>query len=159
VALRTHPRLNATLLGNEIELLQDIHVGFAVQVDEGLLVPVVRDTDRRTLSEIAAERRRLVEAARDGSLTVDDVTGSTFTVTDLGSYGIDFFTPIINPPEVAILGLGRVVQRPGIVRDKVVNRLAMMLCLSFDHRVLDGAPAAAFLQTMTTLLAKPDSLF
>jgi pyruvate dehydrogenase E2 component (dihydrolipoamide acetyltransferase) len=159
VALRAHPRLNATLLGDEIELLPDVHVGFAVQVDEGLLVPVVRDADRRTLAEIAAERRRLVEAARDGSLTVDDVTGSTFTVTDLGSYGIDFFTPIINPPEVAILGLGRVVQKPGIARDKVVNRLSMMLCLSFDHRVLDGAPAAAFLQTMTTLLAKPESLF
>jgi len=159
VALRAHPRLNATLLGDEIELLQDIHVGFAVQVDEGLLVPVVRDADRRTLTEIAGERRRLVKAARDGSLTVDDVTGSTFTVTDLGSYGIDFFTPIINPPEVAILGLGRVVQKPAILRDKVVNRLSMMLCLSFDHRVLDGAPAAAFLQTMTTLLAKPEGLF
>ncbi len=159
VALRAHPRLNAILLGDEIELLEDIHIGIAVQVDEGLLVPVVRDVDRRTLTEIIEEKRRLVEAARNGSLTVDDVTGSTFTVTDLGSYGIDFFAPIINPPEVAILGLGRVVKKPFVSRDKVVNRLSMMLCLSFDHRVLDGAPAAAFLQTVTTLLAKPDSLF
>ena len=159
VALRTHPRLNAILLGDEIELLQDIHIGIAVQVDDGLLVPVVRDADRRTLTEIVEEKRRLVEAAGNGSLTVDDVTGSTFTVTDLGSYGIDFFAPIINPPEVAILGLGRMVQKPFISRDKLVNRLSMMLCLSFDHRVLDGAPAAAFLQTVSTLLAKPDSLF
>jgi len=159
VALGTHPRLNAILLGDEIELLQDIHIGVAMQVDEGLLVPVVRDADRRTLTEIVEEKRRLVKAARDGSLTVDDVTGSTFTVTDLGNYGIDFFAPIINPPEVAILGLGRVVRKPFISRDKLVNRLSMMLCLSFDHRVLDGAPAAAFLQTVSTLLAKPDSLF
>jgi pyruvate dehydrogenase E2 component (dihydrolipoamide acetyltransferase) len=159
VALRTHPRLNAILLGDEIELLQDIHIGIAVQVDDGLLVPVVRDADRRTLTEIVAEKRRLVEAARNGSLTVDDVTGSTFTVTDLGSFGVDFFAPIINPPEVAILGLGRIVQKPFVSRDKLVNRLSMMLCLSFDHRVLDGAPAAAFLQTVSTLLAKPDSLF
>jgi len=159
VALRAHPRLNATLLGNEIELLEDIHIGFAVQVDDGLLVPVIRDADRRTLAEIAEEKRRLVEAARSGSLTVDDVTGSTFTVTDLGNYGVDFFTPIINPPEVAILGVGRVVKKPFVSRDRVVNHLSMMLCLSFDHRVLDGVPAAAFLQTVTTLLAKPDSLF
>ena len=94
VALRTHPRLNAILLGDEIELLQDIHIGIAVQVDDGLLVPVVRDADRRTLTEIVEEKRRLVEAARNGSLTVDDVTGSTFTVTDLGSYGIDFSRPL-----------------------------------------------------------------
>ena len=159
VALRAHPRLNAVLLGDEIELLDDIHIGFAVQVDEGLLVPVIRDADRRTLTEIAGEKRRLLDAARNGSLTVDGVTGSTFTITDLGSYGIDSFAPIINPPEVAILGLGRVGARPAVSRGKLANRATMMLCLSFDHRVLDGAPAAAFLQTVTALLAKPDSLF
>lgn len=159
VALRAHPMLNAVLLGDEIELLEDVHIGIAVQTEEGLLVPVIRDADRRTLTEIAQEKRRLVEAARNSTLQVDDVTGSTFTVTDLGSYGIDFFAPIINPPEVAILGLGRAGVRPVVSRGKLTNRAVMMLCLSFDHRVLDGAPAAAFLQTVAGLLAKPDSLF
>ncbi|HID87817.1 MAG TPA: 2-oxo acid dehydrogenase subunit E2, partial [Anaerolineae bacterium] len=98
-ALREHPLLNATLVGDEIQLLEEIHIGVAVALEDGLIVPVVRDADKKTLQEIAQETRRLAERAREGTLTVDEVTGSTFTVTNLGMYGVEIFTPIINPPE------------------------------------------------------------
>lgn len=158
-ALKTHPQLNAILLGDEIELLKDIHIGIAVPLKDGLLVPVIRNADQRTVVEIAQETRRLAKAARTGTLTVDDATGSTFTVTDLGVHGIDSFVPIINPPEVAILGIGRIVRKPVVFQGKIASRLMMMLCLTFDHRVVDGAPAAAFLRTVSKLLAKPQGLF
>jgi pyruvate dehydrogenase E2 component (dihydrolipoamide acetyltransferase) len=158
-ALKTHPQLNAILLGDEIELLEDIHIGIAVPLKDGLLVPVVRNADQRTVVEIAQETRRLSRAARAGTLTVDDATGSTFTVTDLGVYGVDFFVPIINPPEAAILGIGRIVKRLVIFQGQPAQRLMMTLCLAFDHRVVDGAPAAAFLRTVSKLLVKPQRLF
>jgi len=159
MALKTHPQLNAILLGDGIELIQDIHIGIAVQLEDGLLVPVVRNADRRTVAEIAQETRRLTKAARTGTLTVDDATGSTFTVTDLGVHGIDSFVPIINPPEAAILGIGRIVKKPVVFKGKITSRFIMMLCLAFDHRVVDGAPAAAFLRTVSRLLTKPLGLF
>jgi pyruvate dehydrogenase E2 component (dihydrolipoamide acetyltransferase) len=159
MALKTHPQLNAILLGDEIELIQDIHIGIAVQLEDGLLVPVIRNADRRTVAEIAQETRRLTKAARTGTLTVDDATGSTFTVTDLGVHGIDSFVPIINPPEAAILGIGRIVKKPVVFRGKIATRFMMMLCLAFDHRVVDGAPAAAFLRMVSRLLTKPQGLF
>lgn len=158
LALKSHPRLNAILLGDEIELLEDIHIGFSVPLPDGLLVPVIRNADHRPASAIAQESRRLARAARAGRLTVDDVTGGTFTVTDLGVYGVDFFVPIINPPEVAILGLGRVANKLALHQGRRVVRARLMLCLAFDHRVVDGAPAAAFLRTLTRLLARPDEL-
>ena len=159
MALKTHPQLNAILLGDEIELIQDIHIGIAVQLEDGLLVPVIRNADRRTVAEIAQETRRLIQAARTSTLTVDDATGSTFTVTDLGVHGIDSFVPIINPPEAAILGIGRIVKKPVVFKGKIVSRFMMMLCLAFDHRVVDGTPAAAFLRTVSRLLIKPQGLF
>ncbi len=159
MALKNHPQLNAVLLGDEVELLKEIHIGVAVQLKDGLLVPVIRNADRRTVAEIATERRRLIKAAHAGTLTVDDAAGSTFTVTDLGVYGIDSFVPIINPPEAAILGIGRVAKKPLIWRNGFVARATVMLCLTFDHRVVDGAPAAAFLRTITRLLARPQRLF
>ncbi|MFN8483235.1 MAG: dihydrolipoamide acetyltransferase family protein [Anaerolineae bacterium] len=158
-ALRQHPHLNAVLLGDEIELLDDINIGIAVPLTEGVLVAVVRDADRLTATQIARKTRRLAKAAQAGTLTVDEVVGSTFTVTDLGVYGVDFFVPIINPPEAAILGVGRINEKPVILRGKVAPRHMMMLCLSFDHRVVDGAPAAAFLHSVSKLLEKPQSLF
>jgi pyruvate dehydrogenase E2 component (dihydrolipoamide acetyltransferase) len=159
IALKAHPQLNAVLLGDEIELLEEIHVGIAVPLEDGLLVPVVRHADRLTVGAIAQETRRLARSARSDKLTVDDVAGSTFTVTDLGVYGVDFFVPIINPPEAAILGIGRIIERPVILRGEVVARSMMMLCLTFDHRVVDGVPAAAFLHAVSGLLAKPRRLF
>jgi pyruvate dehydrogenase E2 component (dihydrolipoamide acetyltransferase) len=159
MALKKHPQLNAILLGDEIELLQEIHIGIAVQLRDGLLVPVIRNADQRTVAEIAQERRRLTQSAHAGTLTVDDAAGSTFTLTDLGVYGIDFFVPIINPPEAAILGTGRIIKKPVILHNGPVTRSMMMLCLTFDHRVVDGAPAAAFLHTIARLLTKPQGLF
>ncbi len=154
-ALRGHPLLNATLIGDEIHLLEPIHVGIAVALDEGLIVPVLRDADQRTVQEIAQEARRLAQGAREGSLSVDEVTGSSFTITNLGSYGIDGFTPIINSPEVAILGVGRIVEKPVIYQGEIARRSSMVLSLTIDHRIVDGAPAAGFLQSLRDLLENP----
>ncbi len=154
-ALKGHPRLNAWLEGEQVQLVQAIHIGVAVALDEGLIVPVVRDADRRSLREIAQETQRLTLCAREGTLTREEVMGSTFSVTNLGMYGIDAFTPIINPPESAILGVGRIYEK--LVRDPqgAEWRHVMTLSLTFDHRAVDGAPAAAFLQTIGKYLENP----
>jgi pyruvate dehydrogenase E2 component (dihydrolipoamide acetyltransferase) len=147
-ALRRHPRLNARLDGNVISLCGEVNVGMAVALDEGLIVPVVHNADRKTLSEIAAVTKDLGQRAREGKLRLADVEGGTFTITNLGTYGVDAFTPIINPGEAAILGMGRIVERPAVYRGEIARRSMMMLSLTFDHRLIDGAPAAAFLQTV-----------
>jgi len=154
-ALKGHPHLNAWLEGEQVQLVQAIHIGVAVALDEGLIVPVVRDADRRSLREIAQETQRLTLCAREGTLTREEVMGSTFSVTNLGMYGIDAFTPIINPPESAILGVGRIYEK--LVRDPqgAEWRHVMTLSLTFDHRAVDGAPAAAFLQTIGKYLENP----
>ena len=158
LALREHPRLNAVLDGNEIRLLADIHLGVATALDNGLVVPVVRNADRKSLEDIARESAELIRRVRSGTFSSDDVSGSTFTVTSLGGQGIDAFTPILNPPEVAILGVGRVVDRPVRQDQGLTWRKAMTLSLTIDHRVVDGAPGADFLQTLSKLLASPPSL-
>ena len=158
LALIKHPRLNANVVGQEIHLLADIHVGVAVALEDGLIVPVVRNADRKSLKTIAAENRELAERARTGKLGPADVTGGTFTVTNLGAFGIDSFTPIINPPEAAILGIGRIVERIARRDADLVWQQMMTLSLTFDHRVVDGAPAAAFLQTLRELLQRPETL-
>jgi pyruvate dehydrogenase E2 component (dihydrolipoamide acetyltransferase) len=154
-ALAQHPRLNATLLGDSIQLLEEINIGVGVALEEGLIVPVVRNADRLTLRQIGAAVRELAEKARSDSLSVDEITGGTFTITNLGVYGVDAFTPVINPPEVAILGVGRIVEKPAVYRGDIAKRALMFLSLTFDHRVVDGAPAAAFLQTLADILAHP----
>lgn len=154
-ALKQHPRLNATQIGDEIHLLSEIHVGMAVALDEGLIVPVVRNADRKDIRAIAADTRRLAQGARDGSLSVDEVTGSTFTVTNLGMYGMDYSTPIINSPEIGILGVGRIVEKPAVHEGQIVKRSLMTLSLTFDHRLVDGAPAAEFLRTVGDILQNP----
>lgn len=159
MALKAHPHINSVLLGDKIELLQDVHIGLAVSLQDGWLVPVVRHADQRTVADISQETRRLISAAGANALTVDEVSGSTFTVTNLGVYGVDFFVPIINPPETAILGIGRIARKPVIFRGRVTGRPTMVLCLSFDHRVVDGPQAAAFLRTVSRLLTKPQKLF
>ncbi len=147
-ALRRHPRLNSAIEDGAIRLRGEINIGIAVALEEGLIVPVIRAADRKTLSEIAVETRDLGVRAREGKLRLQDVEGGTFTITNLGTYGIDAFTPIINHGETAILGLGRIVERPAIYRGEVARRSMMTLSLTFDHRIVDGAPAAAFLQTV-----------
>lgn len=156
--LKEHPRLNAWVEGENIRLLRSIHVGVAVALEEGLIVPVVHDADRKSLREIALESQRLAQHAREGKLTRDEVTNSTFTVTNLGMYGVDAFTPIINTPEVAILGIGRIFDKPARGMQDVVWRRMLTLSLTFDHRAVDGAPAAAFLQAVCKQLEAPAAL-
>jgi pyruvate dehydrogenase E2 component (dihydrolipoamide acetyltransferase) len=158
LALAEHPRLNSTLEGDVIRLLDEVNVGVAVALDEGLIVPVLREADRKPLRQIAVEARELSEKARQGTLTVDEVTGGTFTVTTLGMYDVDVFTPIVNPPQCAILGVGRVKEVPVFEGDQVVRRSVLNLSLSFDHRVVDGAPAADFLRRVKHYLEQPDLL-
>jgi pyruvate dehydrogenase E2 component (dihydrolipoamide acetyltransferase) len=154
-ALKEHPRMNAIQKEHEIELVQEINVGVAVSLQEGLMVPTIRRADEKHLAELAKESRDLANKAREGKASYDEVTGSTFTITNLGSYGIDAFTPIINSPQIGILGVGRVVEKPVVYQGEIAKRAMMFLSLTFDHRVIDGAPAAEFLRTVTGHLEDP----
>lgn len=154
-ALRRHPRLNATVTDRGIELLPNVHVGIAVALDDGLVVPVIRDADALPLREIAAQSSRLAAAAREAKLGLDEMAGGTFSVTALGMAGIDFFTPVINPPNVAILGVGRIHDAVRWEMDRPVRCQQMTLSLTIDHRAVDGAPAAAFLGLVRDLLEAP----
>jgi pyruvate dehydrogenase E2 component (dihydrolipoamide acetyltransferase) len=154
-ALRDFPYMNARLEGETIRHLRDIHIALAVDTDRGLLVPVIRNADRKGVSEIARELRELVERARTGKALPDELTGSTFTITNLGMHEIDAFTPIINLPEVAILGVGRIKARPVVVNGEICVRQTIWLSLTFDHRLVDGAPAARFLQRIKQLIENP----
>ncbi len=156
LALPKHPRLNAAVVGEEIHVLPEVNIGVAIALDDGLVVPVVRNTNRKTLSVIAAEVAEFVRRARSGKLTMAEITGGTFTITNLGGFGIDAFTPILNPPEAAILGVGRIVERLTRRDSDLVWRQTMVLSLTVDHRVVDGAPAAAFLRTLREFLERPE---
>jgi pyruvate dehydrogenase E2 component (dihydrolipoamide acetyltransferase) len=159
-ALGEHPALNASWVeGEGIYRPRAVHLGVATALEpEGLVVPVLRDAGRRTLRELAADLLALVERARAGRLTPDDLGGGTFTITNLGAQRIDAFTPIINPPEAAILGVGRIAEKPAVRDGQLVVRTQATLALSFDHRVVDGAPAAAFLARLAELLERPYAL-
>jgi|YelNatPaOPRAMG01_1025707.scaffolds.fasta_scaffold08160_4 pyruvate dehydrogenase E2 component (dihydrolipoamide acetyltransferase) len=147
-ALLKHPRMNARLDGDAIVIPDEVNIGLAVALEEGLVVPVIRDAARLGLGEIAARSRALGEKARAGKLRLEDVSGGTFTITNLGAYGIDAFTPILNPGETGILGVGRIVEKPAVYRGEITRRAMMTLSLTFDHRTVDGAPAAEFLRTV-----------
>jgi pyruvate dehydrogenase E2 component (dihydrolipoamide acetyltransferase) len=155
VALRANPDVNVAFAGDRILRHKRIHVGVAVALEGGLIVPVVRDVDRKSLGEIAREAHGLIEKARAGKLTPDEYSGGTFTISNLGMFGIDHFTAVINPPEAAILAVGATTREP-VVRDgQVVVRQTMKLTLSIDHRALDGATAARFLQQLKSVLEEP----
>jgi pyruvate dehydrogenase E2 component (dihydrolipoyllysine-residue acetyltransferase) len=124
----------------------------AVALDEGLIVPVIHEASRKSLRQIAGETRELAERARAGKLTLEHVSGGTFTITNLGTWGVDMFTPILNPGETGILGVGRIVEKPCVYRGEIAKRSMLTLSLTFDHRVIDGAPAASFLQTVVDFL-------
>jgi pyruvate dehydrogenase E2 component (dihydrolipoyllysine-residue acetyltransferase) len=147
-ALMRHPRMNARLDGAEITIAPKANVGIAVALEEGLIVPVVRAAETKSLRDIAIESRALGEKARAGHLKLEDVTGGSFTITNLGTWGIDAFTPILNPGETGILGVGRIIDKPAVYRGEIVRRAMMFLSLTFDHRIVDGAPAAEFLQSV-----------
>ena len=155
IVLREHPRLNATLTDEGIQLLADINIGVAVALEDGLVVPVVRNADKIGLSDISEQIKVLAEKARSNQLTPGELQGGTFTITNLGNYGIDAFTPIINPPETGILGVGRIIKKPIVHNDEIVIRNMLSLSLTFDHRVVDGAPAAQFLQTVSQYIQNP----
>ncbi|MGI5835026.1 MAG: dihydrolipoamide acetyltransferase family protein [Chloroflexota bacterium] len=154
-ALKEHPYLNARWTDSGIYLVEPINLGVAVAVDDGLVVPVIRDADRKSVVEISEEMSQLVARAREDKLSMADITGGSFTITNLGMFGIDSFTPIVNPPESAILGVGRIVEKGVGVGGQLELRPMMTLSLSFDHRILDGAPAAKFLQRLRQLLEEP----
>ncbi len=154
-ALTKHPLMNSQFGETEITLLADIHVGIAVAMPDGLVVPVVRHADRLSVKEISLESSRLAKAARDGTLGLDDYAGGTFTVSALGMYGVDSFTPIINEPQAGILGVNRIYDGTIWKGDTPVRSKKMNLSLTWDHRVIDGAPAAEFLSEVSELLANP----
>ena len=142
--LTKHRNINASLIDNEIVLNNKVNIGLAVAVDNGLIVPSVHDADKKGLAALTETSKNLGQKARNNKLTPDEMTGSTFTISNLGMYAIDGFTPIINPPETAILGVGRITEKPVAENGELVIRPMMVLSLSFDHRAIDGAPAAAF---------------
>lgn len=153
--LAEHPHLNARWTDDGVFLVTPVNVGLAVAVDDGLLVLVIREADRKRLAEVAREREQLVARAREDKIRPEDVSGGTFTITNLGMYGVDSFTPIVNPPECAILGVGRIAERAVGRGGQLVLRPTINLSLSFDHRVVDGAPAARFLRRVQQLIEEP----
>ena len=154
-ALKEHPRLNAVQEEDGYRLMDQVNIGVAVSLEEGLITAVIRDADAKGLDQVAAESRELARRTREGLATPEDVTGGTFTITNLGVYDVDGFTPIINPPQVAILGLGRVVEKPVVRNGQLAIGRTMFLSLTFDHRIVDGAPAAEFLQAIKGYLEDP----
>lgn len=154
-ALEQHPQMNAVFGDSEIIQRGAVHVGMAVALEEGLIVPVVRDANLLGLAELCRETSRLAAAARDGTLSVDDLQHGTFTVSALGMFGVDSFTPIINAPQVGILGVNRLREDVGWEGERPVRQRRMNLSLTWDHRALDGAPAARFLAAVRTLLEAP----
>ena len=157
-ALKAHPRLNAHLVDGNVLLLKEINIGLAVAVADGLVVPVLRGADSLDLLGIARQIRMLADKTRKNALGVDDMTGAGFTVTALSNYDIDVFTPIIDPPQVAILGLGRAIEKPVVVDGEIVVRSMMHLSVTFDHRALDGVPVAEFIRTLKASLESPGEL-
>jgi pyruvate dehydrogenase E2 component (dihydrolipoamide acetyltransferase) len=157
-AVSSHPDLNARWTPEGILYLDAIHMGVALSVPDGLVVPVIRDIGRKTLAQVAGARARLVERGRAGELTPDEIKGSTITVSSLGMFGVEQFTAILNPPESAILAVGAIRDVPVAVDRQVVVRPVMKVTLSYDHRVVDGAAAARFLKTFRELAESPSSV-
>ncbi|HEY3069325.1 MAG TPA: dihydrolipoamide acetyltransferase family protein [Gaiellaceae bacterium] len=157
-ALREHPRVNATWRDGSVVGHEEINVGLAVATDDGLVVPVIHSADRLDLRSLAARRAELVDAARNGRLAAADVQGGTFTISNLGMYGVDAFLAVVNAPQAAILAVGRIVERVVPVDGAPAVRPTMTLSLSFDHRVVDGARGAQFLDTVAELIEEPAGL-
>ncbi len=154
-ALAQHRECNAHWLGDSIRYFNRVHLGMAVAIEDGLITPVIFDADKKRLSEIAAESRDLAKRARERKLKPEEYTGSTFSVSNLGMFGIDQFTAIINPPEAGILAIGAIESKPVVVDDAVTVRRRLRLTMSCDHRVIDGAAGARFLQTLRRLIENP----
>jgi pyruvate dehydrogenase E2 component (dihydrolipoamide acetyltransferase) len=154
-ALKRHPKVNSSWLGDRIRYNNHVHIGVAVAVEDGLLVPVVRFADQKSLSQISSEVKTFAQKAKDKKLQPSDWEGNTFTISNLGMFGIDEFTAIINPPDACILAIGGISDVPVVKNGQVVPGKVMKVTLSCDHRVVDGASGAAFLQTLKAYLENP----
>ena len=153
--LMSHRIMNSTLIGEEILVHDTVHLGIAVALSEGLIVPKLRNAEKKNLLQIAREVRQLAQKAREGALSVEDVTNGTFTISNVSMLDMDGFTPVLNPPETGILGVGRVIEKPAVFNGEITIRHMMTLSLTFDHRVVDGAPAMTFLKDLARRLAQP----
>jgi len=151
-ALVDHPFVNSQVTDDAVAVLPQVNIGMAVALDEGLMVPVIRNTPELSIEDLSAETTRLAEAARGGKLSLSDLEGGTFSVTALGMYGVDGFTPVINTPNTAILGVGRLRDETRWVDDTPQRTTVLTLSLTWDHRAFDGAPAAEFTRTIRTYL-------
>jgi pyruvate dehydrogenase E2 component (dihydrolipoamide acetyltransferase) len=156
--LLEHPMLNATWKETEIEAHSHVNLGIATDTENGLYVPVIKEAEKLTLTELQDAATTIVNKAKENRASNEELSGSTFTVSNLGAYGIQFFTPIINPPEAAILGIGRIESQVVLEGDQIKNRERLPLSLTFDHRIVDGAPAARFLQSLVQRLESPETL-
>ncbi|HPU78223.1 MAG TPA: dihydrolipoamide acetyltransferase family protein [Thermosynergistes sp.] len=154
-ALTEFPLFNARLEGDEVILQDEVNIGLAIALEDGLIVPAVRNVARKGIFQIAVETEELIERARGNKLTPDDISGGTFTITNLGMFDVRDFTPIINPPQCAILGVGAMTDRPVAIDNSVVIRPIMVLSLTFDHRIVDGAQGAQFLKRVKELVQNP----
>lgn len=157
-ALKAFPRLNAEIQGDEMVLKHYYDIGMAVGAEEGLVVPVIRDADRKTFAEIERDVQELAQKVRDGSLSLEDLRGGTFTITNGGVFGSMLSTPILNPPQVGILGLHKIVERPVVVDGEIVARPIMYVALTYDHRIVDGREAVQFLVRVKELIEDPEVL-
>ena len=155
-ALREFPAANSTLVDGKIRIYEDINVGIAISTEKGLVVPVIWNADEKSLPKISSELKGLVEKARKGKLSKEQLTGGTFTLTNLGMYNVDMFLPIINPPEAAILAAGRIVEKPVAAGGETRIKPTMTLTLGYDHRIIDGAPAAQFLKKAKEAIERLD---
>jgi pyruvate dehydrogenase E2 component (dihydrolipoamide acetyltransferase) len=154
-ALRLHPRINASVEGEEIKVWQQIHIGVAMESEDALLVPVIRNPDLKSINEINRELNELITKTRENKLLPDDLANGTFTISNLGFADIDSFTPILRPPESALLGVGRMVEKPVIKDGQIIPETRIALSLTFDHRIIDGAPGARFLKTVKEVIEDP----
>lgn len=155
LSLKQHQQMNSAYIDSKIHLFKNVHLGIAVALERGLVVPVIRNADSCSVNELSLNIKDLAKKARQGELTNEEMQGSTFTISNLGGYGIEHFTPVLNPPETGILGVGATYDTPVYIGENLERRSILPLSLTFDHRVLDGAPAAAFLQTIKQYLEEP----
>jgi pyruvate dehydrogenase E2 component (dihydrolipoamide acetyltransferase) len=155
VALLRHRELNAHFADDELRIFPNAHIGLAVATERGLIVPVQSEVERKSLVQIAAERKEIVQRTREGKLSQDDLEGGTFTISNLGMYGVEIFTAVLNPPQAAILAVGAIEEKPVVENGDFVARPLMAMTLTCDHRAVDGAKAAEFLRELKTLLEEP----
>jgi pyruvate dehydrogenase E2 component (dihydrolipoamide acetyltransferase) len=158
-ALRENPYVNAHIVGDEIHQYPYANIGIAVDIERGLIVPVIKGAETMNLAQVAHTSRELVAKARSGKLLPDEISGGTFTISNMGMFEVDVSTPILNLPEVAILGVGRIAARPTVVDNQICIRQTMTLSLTYDHRAVDGAPAARFLTRLKVLIERPALVF